>query len=503
MNIEDIIKYTSVSSTEIQGKFDSLGFKVSPDGKRLLKCRKELQGVIVVPKGIVSICDEAFKECTGMCGVIFPSSLKYIGRDCFKNRCIEHVDFPNSLKYIGPNAFAKTRLKEIDLSNTKLKELTDGVFSGSADLRLLKLPRTLIKIGKEAVSKATFKVLEIPDSVEVLDDYAIQSYELRRIVFPSSLKVLGIRPIGYHTEGTIAIDNLNDNFQYVDNTLYNSDKSIIYFTNKRNLKVPNSVNYIYPDAFAGEMISFSEESCLKEIPDNCFTAIQNIELHSRKNLKRIGKKAFSRCGFERFIIPCGVKTIDDGAFYECYSLKEIYIPSSVEYISNEAFEECYIEKIIVPKGFLKKYKNKLSEYADLIVEKEIQYKYAGSTDFSIDEYLEENEFENIKYPEKKYNINVKIQVDESISNLGFILSDIEMIHETNGMIRISCKLEGRTKEFFTINIAYYNSDNKVFQTEILELVSEDKYKKYTIHFIDHYVTFEREMKDLSKIRFYI
>ena len=96
-----------------------------------------------------------------------------------------------------------------------------------------------------------------------------------------------------------------------------------------------------------------------------------------------------------------------------------------------------------------------------------------------------------------------IQVDESISNLGFILSDIEMIHETNGMIRISCKLEGRTKEFFTINIAYYNSDNKVFQTEILELVSEDKYKKYTIHFIDHYVTFEREMKDLSKIRFYI
>ena len=116
MNIEDIIKYTSVSSTEIQGKFDSLGFKVSPDGKRLLKCRKELQGVIVVPKGIVSICDEAFKECTGMCGVIFPSSLKYIGRDCFKNRCIEHVDFPNSLKYIGPNAFAKTRLKEIDLN---------------------------------------------------------------------------------------------------------------------------------------------------------------------------------------------------------------------------------------------------------------------------------------------------------------------------------------------------------------------------------------------------
>ena len=216
MNIEDIIKYTSVSSTEIQGKFDSLGFKVSPDGKRLLKCRKELQGVIVVPKGVVSICDEAFKECTGMCGVILPSSLKYIGRDCFKNRCIEHVDFPDSLKYIGPNAFAKTGLKEIDLSNTKLTELTDGVFSGSTNLRLLKLPRTLIKIGKEAVSKATFIVLEIPDSVEVLDDYAIQSYELRRIVFPSSLKVLGIRPIGYHVEGTIAIDNLNDNFQYVD-----------------------------------------------------------------------------------------------------------------------------------------------------------------------------------------------------------------------------------------------------------------------------------------------
>ena len=52
-----------------------------------------------------------------------------------------------------------------------------------------------------------------------------------------------------------------------------------------------------------------------------------------------------------FIIPEGVKTIGDYAFYKCTSLVEINIPDSVETIGEYAFCSCAsLEKINIPEG---------------------------------------------------------------------------------------------------------------------------------------------------------
>ena len=55
----------------------------------------------------------------------------------------------------------------------------------------------------------------------------------------------------------------------------------------------------------------------------------------------IGTNAFYDRGMESIIIPEGVTTIGEYAFYDCYNLQSISIPNSITYIGSEAFYECY------------------------------------------------------------------------------------------------------------------------------------------------------------------
>ena len=52
-----------------------------------------------------------------------------------------------------------------------------------------------------------------------------------------------------------------------------------------------------------------------------------------------------------YVIPDGVKCIDDGAFYECKKLLSVTIPNSVAGIGNNSFSFCTgLTKVTIPKG---------------------------------------------------------------------------------------------------------------------------------------------------------
>ena len=71
----------------------------------------------------------------------------------------------------------------------------------------------------------------------------------------------------------------------------------------------------------------------------------------------IAEETFRKTALESVIIPDGVEIIGGGAFYSCYSLKNITIPASVKEIwktnitSIKAFEKCKnLEHVYVKKN---------------------------------------------------------------------------------------------------------------------------------------------------------
>lgn len=67
----------------------------------------------------------------------------------------------------------------------------------------------------------------------------------------------------------------------------------------------------------------------------------------------IGDYAFYRSDVEEVILPNGLKTIGEAAFYQCSSLKKINFPEKLERIKHFAFKSCTaLESVYFPKEIL-------------------------------------------------------------------------------------------------------------------------------------------------------
>ena len=174
--------------------------------------------------------------------------------------------------------------------------------------------------------------------------------------------------------GAIAIASYAFNWHYYQ---FNG----VLYTNKythekkiSKLLIPDSVIAIGSEAFS----------------DN--TAINEIIVSHK--LEYIGKRAFSGCKMMTgFTLPSTIKYIETEAFDGCYNaFKELTIPASIRLIGSHAFRNCLtlekviflepIEKIgsgifescerlssiVVPKGCLEKFREKLPFYSDIITE---------------------------------------------------------------------------------------------------------------------------------------
>lgn len=113
-------------------------------------------------------------------------------------------------------------------------------------------------------------------------------------------------------------------FFIINNTILHK-----YNGNEKEVKIPDSIEYISPYAF-----------------------YKNYELESITMplyLKIIGRGAFNQCiNLKRIIFNQGIKKIEDNAFRICYSLKNIYLPNTINYLGEGVFAENYsLENVII------------------------------------------------------------------------------------------------------------------------------------------------------------
>ena len=192
---------------------------------------------------------------------------------------LSEVTIPVSVKKIGDAAFAETDLSKIN-GATGVTEFGDYVFEGCA-----------------------FTTFTFPDSTKKIGDYLFyECTNLEEIRIPTGVQNLG--KIGYCATSLkhLSVDSNNKNFVVIDDVLYSADQKelLIYPSAKedKNFTIPKTVRTI-------SAYSFSFQKYLESI-----------------------------------VVPEGVLSIEDGAFYHMSAIKTAEIPGSVKEVGLFVLEGC-------------------------------------------------------------------------------------------------------------------------------------------------------------------
>ena len=161
-------------------------------------------------------------------------------------------------------------------------------------------------------SFAGLKRIELPDSVQIIDNNTFRG---------SNIESIG----------------LSDNLKYIGREAFR------YCGNLKSIEIPEGVKSIEEEAFSlcvslreinlGNVVYIAVDSF------NGCSSLQTVNIPS--GITEIWSGTFENCeSLESVTIPDGVKSIGTDAFRGCHSLKNITIPDSVESIGAAAFAHC-------------------------------------------------------------------------------------------------------------------------------------------------------------------
>lgn len=181
------------------------------------------------------------------------------------------------------------QLSYIDMSQCKIERnsLPESAFDGCYTLQEIMLPDNL-----ECIQKKTFRNcrglynVHLPNNLNTIEDCAFNDCRyLESVSIPSSVKAIGNNPFRYDKLNEFTIGEDNPSYAISNGALTSKDGKILY-----SMPVLTTGEYIVPDG-----------------------------------VETIQKQAFVKsCAIERIILPSSLRQIEDNAFYQCYSLTEIY-----------------------------------------------------------------------------------------------------------------------------------------------------------------------------------
>ncbi len=312
---------------------------------------------IAIPEGVVKIFSVAF-EGEGLESVIFPSTLKTVGREAF-NHCsdLQEVIFSEGLEELGPWAFnhceslekihLPASLVKIDKKNQPfnncygLKEITvaeaNPVYCAINNCLIEKATGTVIAGCRnsvipddgsiKAINEGAFcrqyylKEINIPEGVKSIGTFAfLNCRSLKEVVLPKSVTKLNVSTF----EGCENLEKIN--LEHVERIERNA------FENCKNLK--------------GEIVI---SDCTTKIGTCAFELSGITSIVIGKGITAIESGTFRSChNLKKVILPDGLTKIDKYAFCHCENLTEVVIPPSVKYIGDGAFWGCKLKDVVLP-----------------------------------------------------------------------------------------------------------------------------------------------------------
>ena len=201
---------------------------------------------------------------------------------------------------IGKNAFRACWDATILIVPEQIRYIESGAFSDCRNLKVVRLPSSLERLGGGASSGGAFYSPQ--SGIGRYDPQGVFARcRIEAIVLPAGLQSIG------------------------EDTFFECDKL-------KEITLPSHI---------------------RRIPDRCFygcASLQRVKMPD--GVAEIGEYAFARCrSLENFQCPSGLSKVGKGAFRACDSLSNIWLNDRLSTISEEAFLDCSsLKEIRIPSS---------------------------------------------------------------------------------------------------------------------------------------------------------
>ena len=274
--------------------------------------------------------------------VRLPDTLEEVSSFAFTESKVKEVVFPESLMNLSHNAFKMSNVERVDLSKTKIKEIKTSTFEFSFNLKEIKLPKTLERIGNNAFDGTTsLKYIEIPKSLKAIGDCAFyySGIETVKFEFNNEIEEIGNNAFSYSGIKEFHFDRLTNLKKIKDGAFAGTDIEIVKL-NQPSVEIgqfaftENILKEVYIRNAEIKEYAFSNGEIEKVVLSGC------VELHEHaflcneiKELATTGENiileegAFAKNNLE-FVKLDGVSKMS-GSGFKCNPLKSINIPDGL------------------------------------------------------------------------------------------------------------------------------------------------------------------------------
>lgn len=387
---------TSVASLQVPEQIQGHPVvEIGPDGCAYLSSVEE----VTVPDTVVAIGSCAFRGNVNLERTTLPSLVSEYIPDWFRYcKKLSYLKLPGSLEVISPRIFDHTvALKELVIgegtrdiqpgtfTNSQLEAVqvseenpfmkTDGLALYSADgtvLAALAVPVASYAVaegckalGKKAFSSFTcLRQVSLPDSLEVVGEFAFAHTSISSFTAPTQLRV--ILEKAFFTCRHLKTVTLDAELELIGPYAF-ADTSL------EQLALPASIQEVGAHLTDGTPLRFSGEEGAFSIAEGgplSFDGVGGLYRSAADGLHLVrlldgqveqyavkpGTVSVDAEAFQNATrlmsvqLPEGLRVIGEGAFRACQALRQVNIPNSVVRIGQEAFLDTSLEEVFLPAG---------------------------------------------------------------------------------------------------------------------------------------------------------
>ena len=325
----------------------------------------ELVKDVVIPDGITSIGNSAFRYCGSLTSVTIPDSVRSIGGGAFCGcSSLKGVTIPDSVTKIGESAFFGCKSLTSMTIPGSVTSIGSSAFWDCSGLTSVSIGSGVISIGSYAFNGcSSLKSVTIPDGVVIIESYTFSNCgSLTSVTIPNSVKLIEYGAFSSCEKLKDVYYNGDvESWLGIDVTAYDSNPCTnggnLYYNGvlAADVVIPDGVTGIEPNAFVGcgSLTSVTIPDSVTSIGADAFYNCANLKSAKiGSGVKSIGDYAFSHCkSLTSVAIPDSVTSIGKGAFFRCSSLASVVIPGSITSIGDRVFESCSsLTSVVIPSS---------------------------------------------------------------------------------------------------------------------------------------------------------